>query len=920
MDLTNTEWNSGSITNLLNDQIDHTTDIGLGSFINSEEYCSAMLKAENEAMKIIMGKKSVLLPKAIIALINKVDDREIHNHLTVFFCRLKLRRSLLSNWQLKRFLVDSNYILNHLGLKPLSYVDKGVRVSRKAMAIVESLGPKVIVEKEVFSCKTKKTENILNELMDVVNSKTGMPSKKRKASERMEKILAAREKTVGILKNYPERAKEIMVEKVKIISNNMVNPLCRVPPKKHEIESLKKSMDNVKLNDIQYTQIDEKLRSECIESHKKQVKSKMFMDYKNALMKSTKDHLKEAYIKMCQMKNVVRDPNILDESLKDKRWVPNDFKNEKVFDFGLTETMDIGGPQLVIQASAIYKEMKRSVEEDFSDYKKLNELNYRNKKERVLREEAAEKAQSLLKSCAKLYTFSKLLNKVDVEEYERLDFSSRIVESDFFKNEAIRRSVIDLEHKRKNFNVFKLNRSRKHRIRSMLDVFFSTSTVPKARKKAYGDSSTPAEEVEIYLTKDFELIMGELLRIRPDHFMYNDIEEYVEPIPYRKFTKNGVEIRGVGDIKYKKFLGVKRKGAPDNYSKKGKIKCNHYKGLPKCYVADKLNIWFERIIDKLELDVVSRDDKMNEEKRSIIEEIESIKQKVQDLQPVVTDSVSDLNSYYDELELIVNMGMKLYLTLEELSSRINAEVKEKWLKSRIEQEEVVLRTKIEQLEMMEEYNSKLAKLKETYKDVAIVQDTPEINRLFNEFKDSGNYDEAVFKKASLQSIKDAIRRKRENRIESIKVKNEKDLKEAERCKNQKVEFKKRIKKLNTRLKGLDQKYELIRENQEKHWESLKKKRKIIRMTAYNVEIEKMKKMLMSDRNTLKAKFEAEGRKNLWELRIRELERQEEEKEREIPSWSIEETKEFFENNKESQRTMLFKSVMDKNLKVTFKIE
>jgi hypothetical protein len=920
MDLTNTEWNSGSIAHLLDDQIDHTTDSAAGSFIDSAEYCSAMLKAENEAMKIIMGKKSALLPKAIIALINKVDDREIHNHLTVFFCRLKLRRSLLSNWQLKRFLVDSNYILNHLGLKPLSYVDKGVRVSRKAMSIVESLGPKVIVEKEIFSCKTKKTENILNELMDVVNSGTGKPSKKRKASERIEKILTARKKTVDFLKNYPERAKEIMIEKVKIASNNMVNPVCKIAPKKHEIESLKRSMDKVKLNDIQYTQIDEKLRSECVESHKKQVKSKMFMDYKNALLKSTKDNLKEAYIKMCQMRNVVRDPNILDESLKDKRWVPNDFKNEKVFDFGLMETMDIGGPQLVIQASAIYKEMKRSVEEDFSDYKKLSDINYRNKKERVLREEAAEKAQSLLKSCAKLYTFSKLLNKVDVEEYERLDFSSRIVESDFFKNEAIRRSVIDLEHKRRNFNAFKLNRSRKHRIRSMLDVFFSTSTIPRARKRAYGDSSIPTEEVEVYLTKDFEVIMGELLRIRPDHFMYNDIDEYTEPIPYRKFTTNGVEIRSVGDIKYKKFLGVKRKGAPDNYSKKGKIKCNHYKGLPKCYVADKLNNWFERIIDKLELDVVSRDDKMNDEKRSIMEEIESIKQKIQDLQPVVTNSVSDLDSYYDELELIVNKGMKLYLTLEELSSRINAEIKEKWLKSRIEQEEIVLRTKIEQLEMMGEYNSELAKLKETYKDVMIIQNTPEVNKLFNDFKDSENYDNAIFKKASLQSIKDSIGKERANRIELIKIKSEKDLKEAERCKNQKAELKKRMKKLNTKLKGLDQKYELIRENQEKHWESLKKKRKIIRITGYNSEIVKMKEMLLSDRNLSKAKLEAEKRNNVWKLRIKELERQEEEKEREIPSWSIEETKEFFESNKESQRTMLFKSVLDKSLKVTFKIE
>jgi hypothetical protein len=424
----------------------------------------------------------------------------------------------------------------------------------------------------------------------------------------------------------------------------------------------------------------------------------------------------------------------------------------------------------------------------------------------------------------------------------------------------------------------------------------------------------------VYLTKDFEVIMGELLRIRPDHFMYNDIDEYTEPIPYRKFTTNGVEIRSVGDIKYKKFLGIKRKGAPDNYSKKGKIKCNHYKGLPKCYVADKLNNWFERIIDKLELDVVSRDDKMNDEKRSIMEEIESIKQKIQDLQPVVTNSVSDLDSYYDELELIVNKGMKLYLTIEELSSRINAEIKEKWLKSRIEQEEIVLRTKIEQLEMMGEYNSELAKLKETYKDVMIIQNTPELNKLFNDFKDSENYDNAILKKASLQSIKDSIEKERANRIELIKMKSEKDLKEAERCKNQKAELKKRIKKLNTKLKGLDQKYELIRENQEKHWESLKKKRKIIRMTGYNAEVAKMKEMLVNDRNLSKAKLEAERRNNVWELRIKELERQEEEKEREIPSWSIEETKEFFENNKESQRTMLFKSVLDKSLKVTFKIE
>jgi hypothetical protein len=504
--------------------------------IDSPVFVEALAKAENEAMLLILKKRNELAVPPVVALIDKSDYREIHNHLLVIFCKESHRRKLLSNWQLKRFVVDINYIFSHLGMMTLRYCDRKIPVSKKAAAIVKNLGSPTPAQVKRYTCENKKIMEVVRKADITIKNPQSKPNVVKRARLKIKRIVEQSSKSVD---------KSNVVE---VFEGDYKVPNKVPEVSESEVSAANDKLGKVVVGEIKDVKVDEDLRSECIDSLNLVIKQNAKQSYKDALLKECEVKLKDLVGSMLRIRDFVRDKDEMD--VNREHIMKNDIGEfiEEFREEVLGYDMFSPGLDKARETFRDYVRSERLSEErqakEKGDFEKLRERNYQRRKV-DLREEWADVYFGLKQTVFKIIELREKLKVLRIKFPKIVNYNWDIVMSDYFKNEAIKRAIKDLEFKKRNFNQFKLDRVRKQRARSIIDDFFGTRSVSWRKHKMYGSPDFKDDPKTLFIMRGLDYIMTTTMGSNYMGVANVRIEDYEEEIPFRRFTRNGVEIRDV---------------------------------------------------------------------------------------------------------------------------------------------------------------------------------------------------------------------------------------------------------------------------------------------------------------------------------------------------------------------------------------
>lgn len=462
-------------------------ELDIYDFLKNEQSCLSrdkFLEYEVESLKNILYSRYGNLVDYIICLFEGMDIFEVYKRISVILCKnTKRRTEFLSNWQLKRLLADVNYLIYKSGFKRLQFVDHKVRISVKAVSVSKMTGFGDCYNKgSVYLRETVIKRGVIDE--EFTNRL--LKWRRENKIKSIKNLMRNEERSKGNLKIEFIKEKEIL------------NPLSNPSSKKVEIK--RKEMEMSKKTFVplgEEPKINMGLKELCFDETVKLAEYNIKKSYKQALIGKMDEVEADAIGKLQSLTEEIRSVKVLDDDLA------KDFVNRE---FLGVEPM--AREQLPYNEYKIFR--KRFKEDRIDSLKKIiDDGSKKEKKENKI------KFLGLDISLLKLKKFREEIDKEPIFE-PKLNkiLGKRIVEDNYFSYKLIERGVKDYKHSQKTNNPPNSDstRCRKHRLRSILDEYFGTCSIPEGKRGKY-KSKNKREGKIIFNTPSVERVIKKFTKI-----------------------------------------------------------------------------------------------------------------------------------------------------------------------------------------------------------------------------------------------------------------------------------------------------------------------------------------------------------------------------------------------------------------------